>query len=56
MDEKVVPGKSPGGYKSLIAKEYSMLRALTDNGADDPEVRAYLARLEKILDAPDEES
>lgn len=43
-------GDKPG-YKALLAKQYMAVKALAD--PDDPEIQAYLAGLEKVLNAPD---
>ena len=56
MDDKEQPttpaqpkGKPP--FKALLAKQYQMVEALAD--PDDPEIKAYLAELAAVLNAPD---
>jgi hypothetical protein len=52
-EEKPSPATSKAGRKALVAKQYAMVRALTDNGEGDPKIQRYLARLAAILDTPD---
>jgi hypothetical protein len=54
MEDEPNPAMSKAGYKSLLAKQYAMLSALTDDGDGDPEIQAYLARLARALESPDE--
>jgi hypothetical protein len=50
-DEKASPSSRKPGTKALLAKQYMAVEALGD--PDDPEIKEYLAALEKALNAPD---
>jgi hypothetical protein len=56
MDDKEQPPtpaqpKGKPSFKASVAKQYQMVAALAD--PDDPEIKAYLAHLAAVLDAPD---
>ena len=50
-EEKPAPSTSKPAFKGLLARQYMAVQAFGD--PDDPEVQAYLADLEKVLNAPD---
>jgi hypothetical protein len=50
-DETAASSTRKPGHKALLAKQYMAVEALAD--PDDPEVKEYLAGLERALNAPD---
>jgi len=52
--KKTNPAQSKAGVKSLLAKQYMALHALTDGGEGDPEMQAHLEHLASVLKADSE--
>jgi hypothetical protein len=50
-EQQPAPSTSKPAFKGLLARQYMAVQAFGD--PDDPEVQAYLADLEKVLNAPD---